>query len=115
MELGLDSAPEVPGWKDRFEKFQELNPFIIHVSMDTDRMYEHDAMTREQIQRNRPKLELVERLARKLAMNMTKGTFKYHEDEWRLGRWLHMGIDDAMDGLLYMVLAQDRAEKDGVL
>jgi signal recognition particle subunit SEC65 len=115
MELGLDSAPEVPGWKDSFDEFQALNPIVVHIAMDTDRIHEFGVMTPQQIRRNRPKLELVERLARKLAMNMTKGTFKYPEDEWRLGRWLHMGIDDAMDGLLYMLLAQDRAEKDGTL
>ena len=115
MQLGTDSAPAKLGWEQRFNEFIDADPIRVSIHVDTDRMLAEGLMTPDDVKRNRPKLEMVERLAKKLAINMTKGTFKYNEDEWQLGRWLHMGIDDAMDGLLYMVLAQDRATKDGTL
>ncbi len=61
-------------------------------------------ITDQEYKRLAPKLIMVQEIAKKMALNMLKGTLKYQTDDWPLHVWEEMGDDDLVDVLMYRAL-----------
>ncbi len=61
--------------------------------------------------RLRVKLDLLEKIAARMAANMLKGTIKYENDEYTLREWLEMGIDDGLDTVNYLALGLEKLDQ----
>jgi hypothetical protein len=60
----------------------------------------------DEVKRMEPKVKIVERAARKMLLNMIKGTLKYPSDEYDVRTWLRLLQDDGTDSLMYSYLLE---------
>lgn len=104
------------GWEDRLQVMKEELDIVFSVNIlgGTEWREAHGAcpLTDEELVRLEPKVQIVTKLASKLAWNMVKGTIKYSKDEYELDTWFDMLIDDAADALNYAMLARSAYEKE---
>jgi len=63
-------------------------------------------LTLEQRKRMEPKLDMVSRIAHKMAMNMLRGTVKYDNDDWTVMQWLEYLKNNSIDSLSYTYLLE---------
>tara|TARA_Y100000310_G_scaffold336580_1_gene421527 strand:- start:1099 stop:1443 length:345 start_codon:yes stop_codon:yes gene_type:complete len=110
MELELKAVP-LDDWEEALLDLQDTGEILVTVSPDAElcRM-----LGVENTDRLTFKLELVAKLATKLAWNMVKGTLKYPTDDYPIQLWSDMGIDDGADNLNYQLLLRDKLEKEGL-
>ena len=88
----------------RIDVLAKADNFDVSVQLNIG-IGDESVLTHAEYWRLGPKLQLVERIAARLAANMLKGTLKYDNDEYTLREWLEMGLDDAVDSVNYQTLA----------
>ena len=100
----------VPGWEERFAEFQEPN--MLQVNIDVE-MKHWLSLTESEKGRLTLKLQMVERHAARLALNMIKGTLKYGDRDmtWTDAEWAAFEEDEWFDQINYRLLREASAQQ----
>jgi len=90
------------GWEERLVEFSTQD-FECSIWLNKS----DDSLSDTEWERLVPKLRMIQKIAKKMALNMLKGTLKYTIDDWPMHIWEKMGDDDLVDAVMYRALERD--------